>query len=355
MKVVRTILFIINALVALALVLTTLAGTVAPSTSIIPSLLAFGYVPMLALNVLCVVVWALMGRWELLLSVAAIAARWTMLGLFLQVGGTSKMPDRAEHPQMVSLMTYNLHLFRGSDAEPASSDDNARRFLALVREQQPDVLCLQEYAAPKSVAVTDSLELAGYNHYFGTHTSRTGVPYGTVVFSRLPITYVNRIDGEKLMVELLCEGQRLRVVCLHMDSYRFDDADREEIERLRHGDVSDTSRRTMAKVKETILSHEYEWNNSISAVVTETTVPTVVAGDLNDIPSSWLYARLSENLTDTYCEQGSGFCPTYNGGFPAFRIDNIFRSEGLRTLSYRRVRTDISDHYPVLVALEFEP
>ena len=361
MKILRTILFILNAILALGLVLTTLAGAVAPSRTILPSLLAFGYGPMLLANVVMVVVWVLMRRWEVLLPVAAIAVRWVMVPLMLQVGGTSKVPLVEEHPYRVTLMTYNVHQFKGNGEEEVQADSIARCFVTLVRGEQPDVLCLQEYAAVKGVAVTDSLMLMGYNHYYGAHTSKWGQPYGTVVFSRLPITYVKNLDNEKVLVELMHEGQRMRVICMHMDSYRFDDSDLEAVERMRHGEVQEDDRRTFGKIKETILSHEAEWNKTLCPVVSESSLPTVVAGDLNDIPTSWLYHQITRYLTDTYTEQGNGFSTTYrlkDTGTPlsamSFRIDMVFRSEGLRTLSYKRIKSMLSDHYPVMVSLEFE-
>lgn len=355
MKVIRTILFILNVILALGLLLTTLAGVVAPSRTVLPSLAAYGYLPLLAANVLMIVLWLLLKRWSWLLSAAVIALRWATLGFFFQVGGTSKVPDAAEHPYMVSLLTYNVHQFQGTDNQPEQSDGNALEFLSLLKKYQPDVLCLQEYAAPKRVALTDSLTLMGYNHYYGAHTSGRGLPYGTVVFSRLPITYVTRVDSEKLLVELLKDNQRLRVCCIHMDSYRFDDADREEIERMRRGEVQESSRRTLGKVKETIVSHEEEWLQRIKPVVTGSSVPLVLAGDLNDIPGSWLYRQIVEEMHDTFREKGFGYSGTYNGGFPKFRIDMVFHGEGLATLSYKRIKSDMSDHYPVLTSLELTP
>lgn len=365
MKAIRAILFTFNLILAVGLVLTTLAGVVRPSRMLLPSLLAYGYLPMLAANVAMIFIWLLMKRWEALLSVAAIALRWGMVGLFFQVGGTQTVPPREEHPQMVTVMSYNVHQFQGREDRPAASDSNAKVFLSLVEEHRPDVLCLQEYAAPKKVRLTDSLVLMGYNHYYGAHTASNGAPYGTVVFSRVPISYVTRIDNTKLLVELLPEGARLRVCCVHMDSYQFDNSDREEIEHLRRGEVQESSRRTMGKVKETILCHETEWEQQLKPVVVESTVPVVVAGDMNDIPGSWLYHQISREMHDTYREKGVGFVTTYNGGnkqllpigsgwLPKFRIDMVFHSDGLRTLSYRRIKTGISDHYPVLVAMEIE-
>ncbi len=354
MKVFRTILVILNVLVALGLVLTTLAGEIRPSQSIVPSLLAFGFLPMLGVNVAMVVVWALMKRWEFLISTAVIALRWTFVGLFFQVGGTTKVPDRAEHPQMVTLMTYNVHMFMGPGEKAAPEDSVAREFLALVDEYQPDVLCMQEFQYSGARRTTDSLVMKGYNHYHGTRMSGT-TPLGTVVFSRFPITYVSQIDGQRLLVELMHDSCRFRVFCIHMDSYQFDRDDKEEFEKIRHGEVSRPSKRTMGKVKETIRCHEEEWEQKLSPVVTESSVPLVLAGDLNDIPTSWLYRQISRHMSDTYREKGLGYCYTYNGNPPKFRIDMVFHNEGLRTLSYKRIRSTVSDHYPVFTSMELVP
>ena len=366
MKIIRGILLILNVILALGLLLTTLAGAMVPSRSVIPSLLAYGYLPLLGANVLMILLWLLLKRWTWLISAAVIALRWATLGFFLQLLGTSKPPAVDEHPQMVSLMTYNVHQFQGKDDQPQQSDSNALAFIDLVRKHQPDLLCLQEYAAPKTLALNDSLTLMGYNHYYGAHTSSRGLPYGTVVYSRLPITYVTRIDNEKLLVELHNDGQRFRVCCIHMDSYRFDAEDREEIDRLRRGEMQPSSRRTFGKVKETILSHEEEWTQHIKPVVTSSSLPMVMAGDFNDIPGSWLYRQIVDVMTDTFREKGSGMSITYNGGdghlipfghdgIPQFRIDMVFHSDGINTLSYKRIKTDISDHYPILTSFELVP
>ena len=351
MKILRHILFILSAILALILVLTTLAGAVAPSRSILPSLLAFGYWPLLIANVVMIFLWVLLRRWEVLLPMAAIGVRWLMVPLMIQVGGTSKVPSIEEHPYRMTVMTYNVHQFNGNGVDVVKADSIARCFVKLVRGEQPDILCLQEYAAV----------ILGYNHYYGARNSKGGMPYGTVLFSKFPITYVKNLDNEKILVELMNEGQRVRVICMHMDSYRFDDEDIETMERMRRGEVKEDNSRTFGKIKETILCHEEEWNKTLSPVVSESTVPTVMAGDLNDIPLSWLYHQITRYMTDTYTEQGNGRSRTYkmlNTGTPlssmSFRIDMVFRSEGLRTLSYKRIKTPLSDHYPVMVALEFE-
>lgn len=352
MKVIRIILLILNILAALGLIATTLAGVIAPSKNILPSVLAYGYLPMLGINILFVILWLFMGKWQFLLSVAAIAARYSFIGLFFQIGGTSTIPPAEEHPTMVSLLSYNLHMFGGNKYESTPKDSIAYEFLDLLREHQPMVLCLQEYTAIKGLSITDSLELMGYNHYYGAHGSNTA-PSGTVVFSKLPITFVKRIDKQKILVEILNGDHPFRILCVHMDSYAFDLDDRAEVEQIARLKIDSTSRRTMSKAKETVIRHENEWNDQLQPLVSECSLPLILAGDMNDIPSSWLYAQITRYLADTYRDKGLGFCTTYNGSFPRFRIDMVFRSPQFSTLSYRRIKTDLSDHYPVLVSLEF--
>ena len=162
MKVFRIILLVFNILAALGLVATTLAGLIAPSDNILPSVAVYGFLPMLALNILLVIVWLCMGRWEALISVGIILLRISYVGYFFQIGGTSEVPPAEEHPAMVTLLSYNLHNFGGKDFEGVSSAEHADAFLQLLDENgQPDILCLQEYAGAPKRDITDSLKVRG--------------------------------------------------------------------------------------------------------------------------------------------------------------------------------------------------
>lgn len=352
MKIIRAILLILNIIAAIGLIATTLAGVIAPSKNILPSVLAYGYMPMLGINIFFLLLWLFMGKWHFLVSTAAIAVRYTFIGLFFQIGGSSTVPPAEDHPTMVSLLSYNLHNFGGNNYEIVPKDSNAIAFLDLLREYQPMVLCLQEYLPVEGISITDSLELMGYNHYYGSHGSNTA-PRGTVVFSKLPITYVKRIDQQKVLVEILNGDKPFRVLCVHMDSYAFNLDDRNDIEQIAHLKLDSLSRSTMNKAKETVIRHENEWNDQLYPLISECNMPLILAGDMNDIPSSWLYTQITKHLEDTYCNKGAGFCTTYNGSFPRFRIDMVFHSPQFSTLSYHRIKSDVSDHYPILVSLEY--
>lgn len=344
----RTILLIINILFALALVLSTLAGTLPPSRFVAVSILSYGYLLLLVANVVFIVVWLCLSRWEFLLSVAAIALRFSFVGLFFQMGGTTEVEPSGEQ---LKVMTFNTHGFRGLDSDTLmTADSGARQFLQIVDDEQPDVLCLQEFGNSRHVKVTDSLAARGYT----THYSARGTRYSSsCLFTRCQMIEGHEMDKQtKFYVDLSKNGQTFRVCVVHLDSYQLSDEDREGFEKLTHAKPDSTTRGLLAKFVETTRQHEEEWTTQLKPLIESTDSPIIIAGDFNDTPASFIYQKISEQLTDPYVEKGSGFGTTYHGPYPAFRIDYVFHSPEMQTLSYKRIKTDISDHYPVVVTME---
>ena len=86
-------------------------------------------------------------------------------------------------------------------------------------------------------------------------------------------------------------------------------------------------------------------------------LPTVVAGDLNDVawsPSSELFLRLSGLLDPRV---GRGLFNSYDATNPVMRypLDHVFHSHHFRLLELRRLDNVGSDHFPMLVELSYEP
>ncbi|HYC60724.1 MAG TPA: endonuclease/exonuclease/phosphatase family protein [Thermoanaerobaculia bacterium] len=86
-------------------------------------------------------------------------------------------------------------------------------------------------------------------------------------------------------------------------------------------------------------------------------VPTIVAGDLNDVAwsdTSQLFVRLS-GLLDP--RAGRGFFNSYNAHSPLFRypLDHVFHSRHFKLVRLERLRAIGSDHFPILIELQFDP
>ena len=75
--------------------------------------------------------------------------------------------------------------------------------------------------------------------------------------------------------------------------------------------------------------------------------PAILCGDLNDIPSSYVYFRLRGKRKDVFLERGFGMGATYAGTLPVLRIDYLFHDPKLELLAYESEHLPFSDHYPL--------
>lgn len=85
--------------------------------------------------------------------------------------------------------------------------------------------------------------------------------------------------------------------------------------------------------------------------------PTVVAGDLNDVawsPTSELFLRLSGLLDPRL---GRGFYNSFNANNPIMRypLDHVFHSNEFRLVTLQRLESIGSDHFPIYIELLLDP
>ena len=357
MRIVKHLFVIINWIAALLLLASTLAGVVRPSAFVGFSLLSYLYFPLLLANVVFVVGWLLVGSKQFLLSALVIVVRWSFVTAFFQVGGHADAPD--EGAQTFKVMSFNMHHFYGPYYVTDTKDIldqkvRACSFVNLLRQEQPDVLCLQEflpYTNGREIDVRDSLAALGY-HYYAAAAPQYGHS-ASICWSKYPIVATQLIDTTcKVRVDVKVGDDTVRLFSLHLHSYQLTDDDHAELEQLTRGEGDRESGRVMLrKFKSTILAHDEEWE-VLEPLLRESPYPVIVAGDFNDTPASYIYQRMRKLLRDSYREKGKGFGTTYHGKFPAFRIDYILHDERLTPLSYQRMNSEISDHYPIIATFQ---
>jgi endonuclease/exonuclease/phosphatase (EEP) superfamily protein YafD len=93
------------------------------------------------------------------------------------------------------------------------------------------------------------------------------------------------------------------------------------------------------------------------AIAEQSDEPTIVAGDLNDVAwssTSELFVRLSGLLDPRV---GRGLYNSFNAKNPLFRypLDHVFHSTHFKLVRLQRLPPIGSDHFPILVELQYEP
>jgi endonuclease/exonuclease/phosphatase (EEP) superfamily protein YafD len=206
------------------------------------------------------------------------------------------------------------------------------RLLALVREADPDILLAVE-TDERWVRALEPLA-ADYPHAIRQPQDNW---FGLVLFSRLPlddarVEFLVQDDIPSVRAVIELGGERVVLRGLHPrppEPVRDQDSTPRDAELVLVG----------------------------KAIGKEDGVPTVVAGDLNDVAwsaTTQLFLRLS-GLLDP--RMGRGFYNTYNARNPLARwpLDHVFHSNHFRLVSLRRCGTIGSDHFPVLIELSYEP
>lgn len=343
-KFISTSILIINVIFAVLLLISTLAGIIKPSACVWISLLSYCYVPLLLINIGFILFWLFFANKYFLVSLVTIIVRYSFVPLYIQLSGNEQITD----DRHLRIMSFNVHRF-------TKEDDACVQTIGLVKENMPNVICFQEFAAmPGKVNVYDSLRRQGYNYNY-SHVLKNKQPRGTSIFSKYPIIKAGNIDSTRcIYVDVKTSSDTIRIYNIHLSSYRLDEEDRNEIDRIKHGDMTEKSKKTLHKFKTTAGKHQQETDILLKHIA-NSPYKTIMCGDFNDTPASYVYQKMKDIYTDSYVAKGKGLSTTYNGIFPAFRIDYILHHNDFVTDSYRRIKTNISDHYPIIVSIQTTP
>ncbi|KFF22571.1 endonuclease/exonuclease/phosphatase family protein [Chryseobacterium sp. JM1] len=87
----------------------------------------------------------------------------------------------------------------------------------------------------------------------------------------------------------------------------------------------------------------------IKESIEQSPYPVILAGDFNSVPNSYEYYHLSDGLEDAFVKAGKGSATSFHDYKFPIRIDYIFTSKTILSVSYTVDRTvKLSDHYPVI-------
>lgn len=354
------ILLYLNGVAILLLLLSYLPQHFSPETLGYISLLGLAYPFLLLLNIFFIIYWLFRKTRFIILSGLAILIGFSQLTDFFRFSIGTDVSD--ENENRFEVMTFNAHLFGLYDKE--NSTDRRDKIFQVLKGESPDLICFQEFfhSDNKGYFTTkDSLLKflpTKYFHERYTHATNGRNYFGVALFSKYKIINKGFIPFESdvnnfcIYADILVNGDTIRVYNAHLQSIRFKPEDYAFVEDNRNKEELKTGVSRIAERLKIAFQKRQSQVEKVAESIDLCRHPVVLCGDFNDPPASYTYGTFSDLLEDSFLEQGSGIGNTYNGAFPSFRIDYVFHSSDIKTLDYRTIKEDLSDHYPIVVGLE---
>ena len=359
---------ILNAVAVVALLLSYLATWISPGTISWLALFGLAYLPVIAVNILFVIGWAILGRKRALLSLAVILLGFNYLTATVQIF-PKFWKASPENQEKIDVMSYNCRMFDWYNWRENTKNRDIT-FRKLVREN-PDIICFQEFFYHRQKGVFDTrdsltqiLDAKNFHEQYSQVVLGTQ-NFGIATFTRYPIVARGVIAIPRNQNNLciytdmvIDSGDTIRVYNAHLASIGFDDEDYKFVETLSESTSQEQQLKGSKKIIGRLLQ-AFERRAIQTAIITEhirkSPYPVIVCGDFNDTPVSYTYEQFQDFLIDSFQESGWGFSHTYRGLFPAFRIDYIFHSAEFTGRNYHMLEEEISDHHPITTELYYLP
>lgn len=298
-----------------------------------------------------------------LLAVLALAwRRLAFLPLIALVIGykfiliTFQIHPRNEEAPGLKVLTYNAANF---SYRKKSTDDPEPNVFNWLTEQNADVKVFQEFYQDYTSSTRNAVKQLGndgeYEYFYHSIDGKSNKrSRGMAIFSRYPIVnegvvFDNNGTNGAIFADIRVGKDTLRIYNSHLESMAIKPGSLNDYDR-----AQEVYRQTLGKLHRGSLVRSQQLSILIEHL-NNSPHPVILMGDLNEIPYSNAYFRLSENLDNAFEKAGRGFEFTYNKILFFLRIDHIFADPSLNPVHFHTHReVDYSDHYPVSATFNWE-
>ncbi len=353
----------VNFGVVLLFLVACLAPYLSPSYFWPISFITLGFPFLLLLLVLFFICWLVFDYRYALLPLIALLLGWKSISSFIAFNMPATDKQVVNNPDNLNVMSYNVSQF-GLYREKDSKYTRQAMF-ALIKKQQLDIACFQDfYTSEKKNDFNNrediSREMQLPYRYFSSDFNRDGMQHwGSIIFSRYPIIAADKVKmsaGPKseslIYADIVRNGDTIRIINMHLESYRFNQKDYYSIEKIKKQEDTGlvATKGIVQKMRDAYIRRSQQ-ADIVGDFIKQSPYPVIVCGDFNDTPASYTYFTIKGQLQDAFLKKGSGIGRTFGGLAPTLRIDYIFVEPGFRVNSFRKINSDLSDHYPVMVNL----
>ena len=230
-----------------------------------------------------------------------------------------------------------------------------------MKELGVDIFCFQEFGINHEFGI-DSLRtvLSEWPYYYVPPSSPAGESLlQLAVFSRYPIkekqlvTYPNS-NNCSLWCDIDINGQTIRLFNNHLQTTEVSRNKRKLEKELRADDTDRAERAalTLADGLHENFKKRAAQAEHINQLISASPYPTLVCGDFNSLPSSYVYQTVKgEKMNDGFQTCGHGYMYTFRYFKHLLRIDYILHSSEFQGVDYFSPDLEYSDHNPVVMRM----
>ena len=341
----RVLFAVAAALAASLLVMSYLSSIVNPASAWWMTFFGLLYIPFLILCALFCL-WGLLRRsWVVSALLAVIILPSIILiGRYFQFKGNPADDTKGD----LKIVSYNVGRFASGrgEFEGLKSKELADHVSRYLREQDADVICLQEFYLSTKYNLNEYFrrQFPGYDAEYLVYTGVNG-RFGNVTLSRFKVRGKGKKEFEKsanlaLYTDIDVGGKLVRIYNCHFESYNISPS-RKSFQDEQSVEESGRKYRRSAKLRPGQV-------DEVMADIEACQEEVMVVGDFNDNPISYTYRRLIRDRKDAFFEVGKGFGATYSKVWPFLRIDYILYPASLEARWFAlRKEAMYSDHYPI--------
>lgn len=248
--------------------------------------------------------------------------------------------------QSIKVMTWNVW-----------NEEKADNILTLIKKIDPDIACCQELTQdsifnpgrniPQEIAKLMNANFE-YQHSMSDVNDNTGefIDFGNAIFSKFPIKQKRHVYVEQ-PGPLNSKGRRTNRVYVELTL-----------------DINGRSLR-VGTVHLTFVPHlittakKLDEAEELYKAIKQNSKNFILTGDMNSLPSSAIIKELSRRLKNAgpdFSEQTWTSKPAVYGDWHVnglnWRLDYIFTSQDVNVLSSKIIKTDFSDHLPIVAEVK---
>lgn len=339
-----------------------------PDTYWFFGLLAIGALYLMLILLLFIAMWLFVKPRMCILGILTFIIAWKPIGHLFQL----RLPERFEmrkSPSHLRVMNWNVEHFEIGKRKNGGAEK--QMMLGLIRKYQPDIAFFQEMVGsetnPEAINYIPFFrDTLGFSNYHFTYNNKLDYDddhhFGIILFSKYPIVYAKEIsyapndyNSTFQYADILVGRDTIRAFNLHLQSLKLDKANRHYLQQpgITGEENIRNSKSIIAKLKRGFVRRAQQ-SERIRKEIDASPYPVIVCGDFNDVPNSYAYHTIGQNLRNAFSAKGSGIGRTYAGISPTLRIDHVFADKQFKIRQYTRIKKELSDHFPVVVDLEIK-